>query len=162
MADKQAIEQRLDAAWAELLGLVQKVPEDAVTRPGVVEDWSLKDLLGHIAFWSGRAARTLRCTAAGRPEDAEFGDGEDWVDAWNAREFEARKDHEFHQVRAEWMRNHEDVCKALDDAPAEAFDIKLRGGYSVLENFAGDTFMHYSEHAQHIRNWLREMETSET
>ena len=162
MADKAAVERQLDEAWAELQGLVQKAPEDAATEPGVVDEWSLKDLLGHMAFWSGRAARTLRCAAAGRPEDAEFGEGENWVDEWNAREFAARRDHEYHQVRAEWMRNHEDVVKALHDAPPEALDAKLRGESSALDIFAGDTYEHYREHAEHIKDWLRQTETSET
>jgi uncharacterized protein (TIGR03083 family) len=162
MADKAAVERQLDEAWAELQALVQKAPEDAVTEPGVVEDWSLKDLLGHMAFWSGRAARNLRCTAAGRPDEAEFGEGENWVDEWNAREFEARRDHEFHQVRAEWMRNHEDAVKALDEAPAEVLDEKLRGDDSVLEGFGWDTYEHYRQHAEHIKDWLRQTETSET
>lgn len=161
MADKAEVERALDEAWSELITLVQAVPEDDATQPGVVEDWSLKDLLGHMAFWSGRACRTLRCVGAGHPEEAEFGEGPAWVDEWNAREMNARKQHSWSEVRAEWMRNHEEAAKALDEAPADKLDGKLKDQYAVLDVFAEDTYKHYREHAEHIRNWLRQTETSE-
>jgi len=160
VADKAQVERELDRAWGELMKLVEATPEDACTQAGVVEDWSLKDLLGHIAFWSQRAAETLRCATAGRLSDVPIGRGANWVDEWNAKAYAERKDLPFTQVRAEWMRNHEDATKALDATPPEKLDEKLRDN-PVLQYFAGDTYEHYREHAEHIKAWLQQVETTE-
>ncbi|MEX0683472.1 MAG: DinB family protein [Dehalococcoidia bacterium] len=157
---KSLAETELDRAWAELLTIVESVPSAAVTQPGVVENWSLKDLLGHIAFWSGRACETLRCATAGRFDAIPIGEGDNWVDEWNEREYNARKDHPFTEVRVEWMRNHQNATRALDDTPEEVLGQELRGQPLITE-FGYDTYEHYRQHAEHIRDWLRALETTE-
>lgn len=89
-----------------------------------------------------------------------MGGREGWVDAWNAREYELRKAIPFSQVRAEWMRNHQEATRELDATPAERLDEELRG-YPLLRYFAGDTYEHYREHAEQIRAWLHDLETTE-
>ena len=110
--------------------------------------------------WSGRAAETLRCVCSGRPQDVPFGQSENWVDEWNEREYEARKDRSFTEARAEWARNHESACEALDETPEEKLNEKVRDR-TALEYFAGDTYEHYREHAAHIRDWRQQLDTSE-
>jgi hypothetical protein len=160
MAVKHDVHRELEKAWAELCAAVEAVPPDDREKPGVVEDWTLKDLLGHIAFWSGRAAATLRCACDDRLDAIPIGQGENWVDEWNAREYETRKDRPFTEVRVEWLRNYEEANACLDAAPEEKLNVLLRGN-EVASYFAGDTYEHFREHAEHIRDWLRGLETSE-
>lgn len=160
MAVKAAVHHQLERAWADLCALVESVPEEGREKPGVVGGWTLKDLLGHIAFWSGRAAETLRCACNDRLDDAPIGEGDSWVDEWNEREYSIRKDRPFMEVRAEFLRNYKEANACLDEAPEEKINAKLRGN-EVASYFAGDTFLHYREHAEHIREWLRNLETSE-
>ena len=160
VADKTQVERELDHAWGELLRAVEAVPDDACTQPGVVDEWSLKDLLGHIAFWSERAAETLRCATADRLNDVPMGSGDGWVDEWNKKAYDERKDHPFKEVRAEWIRNHENATSALDGAPAEKLD-ELLNESPILQYFAGDTYEHYREHTEHIKAWLQQLETTE-
>jgi len=42
---------RSEVAWGRLLFAVGRVPIDRTDESGVCGDWSLKTLLGHIAFW---------------------------------------------------------------------------------------------------------------
>ncbi|HEY5638604.1 MAG TPA: hypothetical protein VIW01_00975, partial [Dehalococcoidia bacterium] len=124
------------------------------------DDWTLKDLLGHIAFWSGRAAETLRCVCADRLQDIPVGEGDDWVDEWNQREYNVRQDRSFMEVRTEFLRNYKEANACLDAAPEEKINVMLRG-QEAAAFFVGDTSAHYREHAEHIREWLRNLETSE-
>ena len=160
MADKVQVHRELEHAWADLSALVDSVPAEDREKPGVVDDWTLKDLLGHIAFWSGRAADTLRCVCADRPGDIPVGEGDNWVDQWNEREYNARKDRSFTEVRTELLRNYKEANACLDAAPEEKLSVKLRGQETAVY-FVGDTSGHYREHAEHIREWLRNLETSE-
>ena len=150
----------LDSAWGDLMQTIEAILDDDCETPGVVDEWTLKDLLGHMAFWSGQAASTLRCATAGRLEDVDRGHGDNWVDEWNKREYEARKDHSLSQVRAEWMRNHRDAAEALDHAPPEVLDMPFNNG-PIHQYFAGDTYEHYREHTEHIKAWQQQLDTSE-
>ncbi len=152
--------RELEQAWAGLTAVVESVSEEDREKPGVVESWTLKDLLGHIAFWSGRAAETLRCACAGRLDDIPFGEGDNWFDEWNEREYNIRKDRSFMEVRTEFLRNYKEANACLDEAPEEKINLKLRGK-DVAGSFAGDTYLHYREHEGHIQEWQRNLETSE-
>ncbi len=152
--------RELEQAWADLTTVVESVSEEDREKPGVVESWTLKDLLGHIAFWSGRAAETLRCVCAGRLDDVPIGEGDSWVDEWNEREYNIRKERSFMEVRTEFLRNYKEANMCLDETPEEKIKLKLRGE-EVAAYFAGDTYGHYREHTEHIREWLRNLETSE-
>ena len=160
MADKVEMHRELELAWSDLTAVVESVSEEDREKPGVVESWTLKDLLGHLAFWSGRAAETLRCVCAGRLDDVPFGEGDNWTDEWNEREYNVRKGRPFMEVRTEFLRNYKEANACLDETPEEKLNLKLRGE-EVAVYFAGDTSGHYREHAAQIREWLRELETSE-
>ena len=58
----------LDAAHADFLDALGTVDADLVTVPGVVEDWSVRDLVVHVAFWAEHAAGALDLAITGRGE----------------------------------------------------------------------------------------------
>ena len=159
MTDKAAVTRQLDDAWNELREVVESVPEDRMEARGVVDDWSMKDLLGHIAFWSGRAARHLDLIAAGRNSDLTGPDDEEELNEWNARESEVRKDVSLAEAQREWTGNHEAARRALDSFPEERLDEQL-WEHTVVYGFGMDTFAHYKEHAQQIREWAKKQETT--
>jgi uncharacterized protein (TIGR03083 family) len=160
MAVKSDVHRELEKAWAELCAVVDHVPPEDREKPGVVDGWTLKDLLGHIAFWSGRAAETLRCACDDRLDAVPVGEGESWVDEWNAREYELRRDRPFTEIRIEWLRNYQDANACLDATPEDKLNVSLRE-QEIAVYFAGDTYLHFREHVEHIRDWLRRLETSE-
>jgi hypothetical protein len=53
-----------------------------LTAPGLVGEWSARELIAHLAYWAGHAAAALHHAAQGRVE--EFGEDEMDVDARNA------------------------------------------------------------------------------
>ncbi len=160
MADKAEMHRELEHAWADLSDLLESVAEDDREKSGVVDSWTLKDLLGHLAFWSGRAAETLRCVCADRLQDIPVGEGDNWTDEWNEREYNVRKDRSFMEVRTEFLRNYKEANTCLDETPEEKINLMLRGE-EVAVYFAGDTYGHYREHTEQIREWLRDLETTE-
>jgi len=152
--------RQLEASWQELLDVVESLPETEMRAPGVVGDWSVKDLLGHIAFWSERAARNLNLIAAGRNDELTGPEDEQALNEWNAREAKAREDKSIADVREEWLRDFEAAREALAVFPEEKLDMPLRDN-TVLFSFGADTFAHYKEHVQQIRDWVKQLETTE-
>lgn len=158
--DKAQLESALEAAWKDLVSVVEAVPETEMEVPGVVEEWSVKDLLGHITFWAEKGAADLDLLAQGRADDIETPGGDKGVDAWNAREFDARKGMSLEEVRERWLKSFDLAAEALRRVPAEALDTEVQG-WAQWKRFAGDTHIHYREHAEHIRAWQRALETTE-
>src|SRR2546421_6756533 len=101
-----------DVAWAELCGLLEKIPPGAMERPGLNGDWSPKDLLGHLASWWAEAASQLERMRFGtfRLERRD-------IDEVNRRFYEANRDLDLHTVRAELAAARNRAFDALSRLP---------------------------------------------
>jgi hypothetical protein len=157
---KAEVLRSLDHSWDELRAVIDSMSEPEMVEPGVVEDWSIKDLLGHIAFWAARAANTLTEVDAGRGDSVPGTASQAETDQWNARESAARKDKTLPQMKEEWERAHGAARAALEAFPEDKLDEPFKD-HTVVFSFGADTFAHYQEHASQIRAWLRQTETTE-
>lgn len=125
---------KIDASWAQLMETVNGIPEERLTEAGAVGVWSVKDLLGHIAYWDNRAAEE----AAGTVGD----EGVDWPEL-NDRSAAERASWSLTEVQAELERSHARMLAALEAHP-ELDD----------EHWAGATWEHYDEHIVDLNRWL--------
>ena len=160
MTTRSDVLKSLDHSWDELSAVIDSMSEPEMVEPGVVEDWSIKDLLGHMAFWADRAANTLAEVKAGRGSEVSGPETETELDEWNAREFAVREGKNLAQLREEWERAHEAARAAIEAFPEEKLDEAFKD-HTVVFEFGADTFAHYQQHAAQISAWLRQMETTE-
>jgi uncharacterized protein (TIGR03083 family) len=160
MTAKADVLRSLDHSWNELHAVIDSMSENEMLEPGVVEEWSVKDLLGHIAFWANRAANTLTDVEAGRGDQVLGTESQAETDEWNAREAEARKGKSLAEIREEFERAHQAARAALEPFPEDKLDEPFKER-NVVFSFGADTFAHYQEHASQIKAWLRQMETTE-
>ena len=160
-ATKADIEREMLNAWETLGSLVDSFSDEEMEQPGVVDGWTAKDLLGHIAFWANKAASDLASVAAGKPEDVETPGSEKTVDEWNERERRARDGKSLTDIREEWLQSFQTAMEALAAFPAERLNENVKG-LTVLARFAADTYEHYREHVEHLSAWRRDLETTET
>jgi hypothetical protein len=100
----------------------------------------VKDVLGHIAYWEGRAIGIVERTLTGEPDPPSGTDDE--FEAINLREQAARAGWNVDETREELFGTHERFMAALRQCPGIDPD-----------RIAGDTFEHYKEHAIDIRDW---------
>jgi hypothetical protein len=85
----------LQAARDELLAAAALVPNMERTSRVVCGDWTLKDLLGHVADWEWYGVAGLRQMAAGQPPDPE---PIDTIENWNQVHAEARREQSWEVV----------------------------------------------------------------
>lgn len=80
-------------ARAELLESIRGLHPVTLERPGVVGNWSVKDVLAHIAGWQDWMARAypLRLEHGELPADLQVSDAN--MDDWNRRFVEERRGH---------------------------------------------------------------------
>ncbi len=92
----------LDELHAEVLNLLAKVPEGERATPGIGGgEWSVKDLLGHLAFWEELALEAADAWDRGeRPRVAEiFAAGDEGVRRANAEDQERKAAWDYEEVR---------------------------------------------------------------
>jgi hypothetical protein len=142
----------LDAARDDFLEALGAVDADLVTVPGVMGDWSVRDLVVHVAAWAEHAAAALDLAASGR--GAQFAYSTDETDAMNERILAegrstspvaalAREDDAFAGVRRR--------VEGLDPA---MLDLRLGNGDTVEQVIRYDGPDHYAEHTAHLRAWF--------
>jgi len=159
-ATKADVERDLVEAWQALASAVDSFSDVELEQPGVVEDWSVKDLLGHIAFWTQEAARNLPLIATGKAEEVRRPASQGDVDEWNEREQRLRQGRPLYDVREEWLESFQRAMQALAAFPSEKLQEEFEGR-TVLELFAEDTYDHYREHRAQLVGWRQELATTE-
>jgi uncharacterized damage-inducible protein DinB len=107
---KRVLLAALDAAREELMRSAALVPiEERATRR-VCGEWTLKDVLGHIADWEWLGAEGLSHMAAGRSPRVEHVED---IDAWNRAHAQARRDEPWEEVWVDWNAAHDAFRDAL-------------------------------------------------
>jgi hypothetical protein len=157
---KEHLLSRMDEEWPKFSALLDSIPESDYDIPGVVDEWCLKELLGHVNFWAAKAAHDVQVAGAGRPEEIKVPGGDANVDKWNAREAAKGKAMPPADLRALVLKSHAEARSALEAAPESALAIEI-SGWTVGVRFAEDTYRHYREHGEQIGAWARGLETSE-
>jgi hypothetical protein len=140
LSNRTELINSVDAAWRQLMAAIDGVPPDRLAEPGVAGDWSLKDLLGHIAYWDEHALTEIERALAG----LERADNE-WQ-AMNEADYAARRDRTVHEQRAAMDQTHAALLARLDaisDPDAGRVDAGIRV----------DTYEHYESHVKDIAQW---------
>ena len=143
---------RLDAARRDFLDALEAVDADLVTVPGVMEDWSVRDIVVHVAAWCEHAANALELAVAGRGDEFAYSTAE--TDAMNARILE-----EARRTPPAAALEREDVAfsalrERVENLDAALLTQRLGNGDTVAEVIAYDGPDHYAEHTEHLRAWF--------
>lgn len=130
----------VSSSWQALMDALDGIPEERMGERGAAGDWSVKDLLGHIAYWESRAVAHLNSQVSNEPQQDVYGDVD--FEAINQEQHALRESQALSDARAEMVQTHEQLVALLDRLP----DVSL-------EDIEGNTFGHYAEHTQDILAW---------
>lgn len=132
--------QRIEESWSRFLTSLDDLTDDQLLEANAVGEWSLKDLLGHIAYWDELGRENVALALSGRART--FDDYE----ALNQADHEARRGRTLAEERAAMHQAHAALVADLEERPeldAAAID----------EAIAGSTYEHYDEHLADVRAW---------
>ena len=144
--------RQLEASRQAFLDALETVDADLVTVPGVMDDWSVRDLVVHVAAWCEHAVNALDLAVAGRGDEFAYSTGE--TDAMNAR------------ILEEARRTAPSAALEREDAAFTAFrerlaaldpvllELQLGNGDTLDEVVRYDGADHYAEHTAHLRAWF--------
>ena len=143
---KTEILQRVRVTHQELEDQLAGLPPAKMTQPGVNDDWSVKDVLAHIAWWEQHLLRRLRTG-----QDDLYTAGVDPGGAThkaNAEIFAASRERALDDIRAEFDASFQQLLAELEALPPE--DAEQDEIYRAI---GADTFVHYPEHTEMLRAW---------
>jgi hypothetical protein len=138
--DVHALLERIEEAWRDLFAALDDIPENQMSDPGVIGEWSLKDLFGHLAFWDEHAVAEIERALAGLPRADNA-----WQEM-NEVDHAARRDHTLPEQRSAMHQAHAALVERLESVAgieAEHIDEAIRP----------DTYDHYRDHTKDIQTW---------
>jgi hypothetical protein len=113
---------------------------------GVVEGWSAKDVIAHVATWDGEAMKALPLIMQGRRPPRYGG-----VDNFNARQYESNARLSLPEARELLIVTHQRLLDLLATVPESWFATETRFRHRLRL----DTWSHYPEHTEAILKWRK-------
>ena len=148
----ESLLDRLGASRQAFLDALEAVDADLVTVPGVMEDWSVRDIVVHVAAWCDHGKSALELAVAGQGDAFDYSTSD--TDAMNAR------------ILADGRAVSPTDALAREDAAFTGFrervdmldpalrSLRLGNGHTVDEVVRYDGPDHYAEHTDHLRAWF--------
>lgn len=141
-AEQDAILAGYRVGWAAWLATLDEVPPERREEAGACGEWSVKDLIGHVALWDARIAEQIRQILAN--ETREAFDGQ----ALNEASAAANAARPLDELLEEMRHSHEALTAALVGLAADDPDqLKL------CRRAAEVAAKHYKEHGAEVRAW---------
>lgn len=149
--NRAQLHQRIDSAWNALQASIAGLSEEELTTPGVVEGWSVKDILAHVTTWEEEALRYLPVVLDGKrpPRYAAVGG----IDAFNAAMTERKRGLSLSEVLTQMAETHQRLLDYLETVPEEAIRTETRFRHRLRL----DTYRHYPIHTEAITAWRSAM-----
>jgi len=152
---KQQLLQDLGDAHQNLLQSVDGLAEDEMTHAGVVGAWSVKDVLGHVAFWNVECVKAIHQVMRGEfPYDYVRED----YDQPNALQIEKRRNWPLAKIRNELDDSYR-VLVGLIEGLGEvdmtrAWGPRWRDQEDITVPWlVWGILQHYQDHQKHIEAW---------
>jgi DinB family protein len=150
----EALVAELAEARAAFRAALDDIDSELLTTPGLVGDWSARELVAHLGYWTGHAADALHAAEEGRA--AEFDAAAVDVDARNATVARVAAASDFDTVRGREGASFDALLDRLRDADPAWLAQRTATGDTVEHAVREDGAEHYLEHAADIRAWFSE------
>ncbi len=140
--------RRLEREWRSFEEAYEGLAEPALHQPGVVGEWSVKDIIAHVTVWEEEALKHLPAILQGRTPprySAAYGG----IDAFNALTMGAKKKLSLAEVLRERASVHRRLLELIERTPDEHLDPKAR----FRRRLRLDTYGHYRRHTRAIQAW---------
>ena len=130
------------------------VAPGSLTTPGLVGEWSARDLIAHLGYWVGHAAEVVHAVEEGRID--EVGVGEPPVDEVNATVARVARTTDLATVRRREAASVEALVERLVMLDPSLLDEWLPDGDTLADGIREDGAAHYRGHAEELRRVLEE------
>jgi hypothetical protein len=151
--NREQLLNKLDRAWATLQESYAGLPDAHLIEPGVVDDWSVKDILAHVTTWEEEALKYLPLIIEGGTPprySVQYGG----IDAFNALRTTQKRTLSMSEILRQLDETHRKLVDYIGSLPEEQFTRET----PFRHRLRLDTYSHYPLHARMIREWREQKE----
>jgi hypothetical protein len=135
------------------------ISDEQMLLPGVIDGWTVKDILAHITVWEQRMVRWMEEAVRGEiPQMLPEGMTWDDLDQWNEQTYQEQRLRSLEDVLNEFELSYHKALNAAQEVSEQdlidpdRFD--WREGNPLWVMVAANTSWHYKEHEESIKTWL--------
>ncbi|MCS7251925.1 MAG: ClbS/DfsB family four-helix bundle protein [Thermoflexus sp.] len=153
--DKAALIRRIQEERERFLKAIEGLTPQEMSQEPVFGEWTVKDILAHLAVWQGRLITALFQLEQGRrPKDLTPSEME--INALNEHFFREQRDRPLERVLADFHGTYQQLLRRLERFSEE--DLVQPGRFPGLSEplwslIAAYTFEHDAEHRADIERW---------
>jgi hypothetical protein len=137
-----------------LFAMLDAVEPGSMTTPGLLGEWSGRELIAHLGYWTGHATEVIHLLEVGRIEEDDLGG--QTVDEINATVARIARDTPLAMVRKREAASVEALVERLRTLDAALLSEVLPDGATLDRGIREDASEHYREHAEELRKILEE------
>src|SRR5262245_52634288 len=136
------------------LAFVDTLPEAELRRPRTQDQWSVKDVLGHLMSCDEETVRRFRLIARGRSDKIFWFESMADAHRFNARTTAASRRLGLPALRRRMAKAHEAVIAGLGGLPLESLEDPSHA-YTVVSWLPVPGWKHERSHVDEVRAWWR-------
>jgi uncharacterized protein (TIGR03083 family) len=138
---KEQVRAAIDDSWRSFRRALEPLTSTDMEVPGVCGEWSVREVMTHVAAWETRATASL---LAGVPSPELDDPG-----AFDEAERQRQTDMDVAATSTHLEATHRALRDAIEASPPELFT----SGSPLRQQLDDGTALHYEEHADGIRVW---------
>ena len=135
-------------ARASFLATLDRVEPSSLSAPGLVGEWSGREIVAHLGYWTGHAVEVIHAVESGRAD--EVGLDEPSVDEINATVARVSRETTFATARKREEGSYQALVDRLGTLDPTLLEVALPDGATLLEAIREDSSEHYREHADEL------------
>jgi uncharacterized damage-inducible protein DinB len=147
--------RRMTAVRRSTLALLARLPEAEILRPRTQDQWSVKDVLGHLLSCDEETVRRFRLIARGRGDRIVWFESMAEADRFNARTVARTRRYGLAALLRRMARVRAELVEQLQGLPAESLRDPSHA-YTVVQWLPTPGWTHEQDHMSEVRRWWRE------
>ena len=144
--------KRIQATRRSMLAFIARLPEAEMLRPRTQDQWSVRDVLGHLTACDEETVRRFRLIARGRGDRIVWFESMADADRFNARTVAQARRLGLPALLRRMARAHADVISWLERLPTEALQDSSHA-YTVVDWLPTPGWRHEQHHLSEVKAW---------
>lgn len=131
---------------------LEGLTEQEITQPLVEGEWTIKDIIGHLASWQELCLKPLTSLATGKPYIPP-----DIPDGWNDQEAARKRSIPLEKILKEFSSVYEEMLAETYVLTPKQLEQKISmpwGELTTTGEMLNGLAMHEEEHLKAIQKWL--------
>jgi hypothetical protein len=128
---------------------LERVEPGSLSTPGLVDEWSGRELVAHVGYWAGHATEIVHAVETGRA--GEIGPGEPGTDEVNETVARIARETPLATVRKREAASAEALLQRMLAIDPALLEVALPDGTTLAQAIRADGADHYREHTEALR-----------